>query len=78
MKLKVTAEKNNIRSISSQEQLLKSQNSVAMASMANMGVGLSSQKKKPKLVTLTSGQNQASSTTKKNKNYNELTSISQH
>lgn len=80
MKLKVTAEK-NIRSMSSQEQLMKSQNSLVVSSMANigMGVGLSNQKKKPKLVTLSSYQNGlTSSTTKKPKNYNELTSISQH
>jgi hypothetical protein len=68
MKLKVTADK-NIRSMSSQEQLLKYQNSVVVSSMADIGVGLSN-KKKPKLVTLTSCHNPNNSTTKKYKNYN--------
>lgn len=67
MKLKVnaTADK-SLRSMSSHEQLLRQQNSLAVSSMANIGVGLSSNKKKAKLVTLTS---QAIVSSKKAKTY---------
>ena len=72
MKLRVTADK-SVRSISSQEQLNKcnNQNAQVVSSMANMGVGLGSHKKKPKLVTLTtSNSNHGQSTKKSLKNLN--------
>lgn len=67
MKLKVTAADKNVRSMSSQEQLIKYQNSVVVTSMADIGVGLSN-KKKPKLVTLTSSH-VPNSTSKKYRNH---------
>lgn len=72
MKLKFAAEK-GIRSMSSNQELLKYQNNGIISSMVNIGVGLSSNKKKPKLVTLTS-MHYPSSTAKKSK----MSTISQH
>lgn len=50
----------NLRSNSSQDKLMRYQNSLVVSSMANMGVGLSNSKKKPKLVTLTASHSKSS------------------
>lgn len=75
MKLKVTSDK-SMRSMSSNQQL-KPHNIVA-ASMANIGVGLASQKKKPKIVTLTTNSSQINTTSKKTKKQSQLSVQKQH
>lgn len=70
----------SVRSISSQEQLYKynNQNSQIVTSMTNMGVGLGSHKKKPKLVTLATSNPGMTHSNKKSKNLNETLSISRN
>lgn len=55
-----TNNEHNLRSNSSQDKLIRYQNSLVVSSMANMGVGLSNSKKKPKLVTLTASHSKSS------------------